>query len=108
MWAGYSQGPALWNPVMPSNLRIDPERLWASLMETAAIGGTPKGGINRQALSTEDAQMRGWFKREAEALGLKVTVDEVGNMCALRPGRLAELPPLPLVRQLHPPPTRAH
>jgi len=32
---------------MPSNLRIDPQRLWATLMETAAIGGTPKGGINR-------------------------------------------------------------
>ena len=25
---------------MPSNLRIDPERLWGTLMETAAIGGT--------------------------------------------------------------------
>ena len=41
---------------MPSNLRIDPERLWSTLMETAAIGGTAKGGINRQTLTVEDAQ----------------------------------------------------
>ena len=40
---------------MPSNLRIDPERLWSTLMETAAIGGTAKGGINRQTLTAEDA-----------------------------------------------------
>jgi hypothetical protein len=31
---------------MPSNLRIDTERLWAALMETAALGATAKGGIN--------------------------------------------------------------
>lgn len=33
------------------NLRIDPDRLWNSLMEMAQIGGTPKGGCNRQALT---------------------------------------------------------
>jgi len=43
---------------MPSNLRIDPQRLWATLMETAAIGGTPKGGINRQTLTAEVAKVR--------------------------------------------------
>ena len=30
-----------------TNLTINPQRLWDSLMETAAIGGTPKGGIKR-------------------------------------------------------------
>ena len=49
---------------MPSNLRIDPERLWGALMETAAIGGTVKGGINRQTLTEDDARVRSWFKRE--------------------------------------------
>ena len=29
------------------NLAIDAERLWGEIMETAAIGGTPKGGICR-------------------------------------------------------------
>src|ERR1700674_5198219 len=81
---------------MPSNLRIDPERLWSTLMETAAIGGTAKGGINRQTLTEHDGVVRAWFKRETEALGCHVTVDEVGNMFALRPGRHAELPAIAL------------
>jgi len=90
---------------MPSNLRIDPERLWATLMQTAAIGGTAKGGINRQTLTAEDGQVRGWFKREAEALGCRVTVDEVGNMFALRPGRRPDLAPIALGSHLDTQPT---
>jgi beta-ureidopropionase / N-carbamoyl-L-amino-acid hydrolase len=90
---------------MPSNLRIDPERLWAALMETAAIGATAKGGINRQTLTAEDAAARAWFKRETEALGCKVTVDEVGNMLAVRPGRRADLAPVALGSHLDTQPT---
>jgi N-carbamoyl-L-amino-acid hydrolase len=90
---------------MASNLRIDPERLWSTLMETAKIGGTAKGGINRQTLTAEDAQVRAWFRRETEALGCKVTVDEVGNMFALRSGRQPELPPIALGSHLDTQPT---
>ncbi len=90
---------------MPSNLRIDPERLWSTLMETAAIGATTKGGINRQTLTAEDGQVRAWFRREAEALGCRVTVDEVGNMFALRPGRRADLAPIALGSHLDTQPT---
>src|SRR5258707_2135408 len=90
---------------MPSNLRIDPERLWSSLMETAAIGGTAKGGINRQTLTEHDAVVRTWFKRESEALGCTVTVDEIGNMFALRPGRHPNLAPIALGSHLDTQPT---
>lgn len=90
---------------MPSNLLIDAERLWGTLMETAAIGGTVKGGINRQTLTEHDGEVRGWFKRQAEALGCKVTVDEVGNMFALRPGRRADLAPIALGSHLDTQPT---
>jgi N-carbamoyl-L-amino-acid hydrolase len=90
---------------MPSNLRIDSDRLWSTLMETAAIGGTAKGGINRQTLTAEDAAVRAWFKREAQALGCTVTVDEVGNMLALRPGRRADLAPIALGSHLDTQPT---
>jgi beta-ureidopropionase / N-carbamoyl-L-amino-acid hydrolase len=90
---------------MPSNLRIDPERLWGTLMETAAIGATVKGGINRQTLTAEDAAVRAWFKRETEALGCKVSVDEVGNMFALRPGRRSDLAPIALGSHLDTQPT---
>src|SRR5581483_11300356 len=90
---------------MPSNLRIDPERLWGTLTETAAFGGTAKGGINRQTLTAEDGKVRAWFKRQAEALGATVTVDEVGNMFALRPGRRADLAPIALGSHLDTQPT---
>jgi beta-ureidopropionase / N-carbamoyl-L-amino-acid hydrolase len=90
---------------MPSNLRIDPERLWSTLMETAAIGGTAKGGINRQTLTEDDAKVRTWFKRTTEALGCKVSVDEVGNMFALRSGRRADLAPIALGSHLDTQPT---
>ena len=90
---------------MPSNLRIDADRLWSTLMETAAIGGTTKGGINRQTLTAEDGVVRAWFKRQAEALGCAVTVDEVGNMFALRRGKHADLAPIALGSHLDTQPT---
>jgi N-carbamoyl-L-amino-acid hydrolase len=90
---------------MPSNLRIDPERLWATLMETAAIGATAKGGINRQTLTPQDGKVRAWFRRECEALGLRVVVDEVGNILALRRGRRPELAPIALGSHLDTQPT---
>ncbi|HXE67937.1 MAG TPA: Zn-dependent hydrolase [Hyphomicrobiaceae bacterium] len=90
---------------MPSNLRIDPERLWSTLMETGAIGATAKGGINRQTLTAADAAVRTWFQREAETLGCSVTVDEIGNMFALRAGRQPGLAPIALGSHLDTQPT---
>jgi hypothetical protein len=43
---------------MAVNLRINGDRLWSSIMETARFGGTPKGGIRRLALTKEDAAVR--------------------------------------------------
>src|SRR6266705_7217590 len=71
------------------NLKIDGERLWGELMETAAIGGTPKGGICRLTLSDLDRRVRDWFKVRAEQLGCTVAIDDMGAMFARRrgPGR---------------------
>ena len=41
-----------------SKLRINGPRLWASLMELARIGATPKGGVCRLALTELDKQGR--------------------------------------------------
>jgi N-carbamoyl-L-amino-acid hydrolase len=38
------------------NLTINAERLWREVMETAAIGATPKGGICRLTLTDLDRQ----------------------------------------------------
>ena len=68
-------------------LRINGERLWASLMELAQIGATPKGGVRRLTLTDIDRQGRDYFRAQCEAAGLAVRVDAIGNMFARRPGR---------------------
>ncbi|HEU6440782.1 MAG TPA: Zn-dependent hydrolase [Microvirga sp.] len=90
---------------MISNLQIDARRLWGSLMETARIGGTPRGGISRLTLTETDRQVRDWLKQECERLGCTVTVDEVGNMFAVRPGRRSDLPPIAIGSHLDTQPT---
>jgi beta-ureidopropionase / N-carbamoyl-L-amino-acid hydrolase len=76
------------------NLKVDGERLWASLMELAAIGATAKGGVCRLAASDLDGEARRLFIRWCEAAGCIVTVDAVGNIFARRPGRTPDLPPV--------------
>ena len=48
------------------NLAINAERLWGEIMETAAIGGTLKGGVCRLTLTELDRQVRDWFQARAE------------------------------------------
>src|SRR5262245_2587614 len=87
------------------NLTINPERLWRELMETAAIGATPKGGICRLTLTDLDRQVRDWFKQRVEALGCTVTVDDMGAMFARRPGLRADVPPILMGSHLDTQPT---
>jgi N-carbamoyl-L-amino-acid hydrolase len=87
------------------NLTINAERLWDTLMETGAIGGTPKGGICRLTLTDLDREVRDWFRRRCEALGCTVTVDDMGAMFARRPGQRADLPPIAMGSHLDTQPT---
>ncbi|MDP3898530.1 MAG: Zn-dependent hydrolase [Mesorhizobium sp.] len=68
------------------NLRINPDRLWDSLMEMAKIGPGIAGGNNRQTLTDEDGEGRHLFKRWCDAAGLVTGVDEMGTMFARREG----------------------
>jgi N-carbamoyl-L-amino-acid hydrolase len=86
-------------------LQIDAQRLWDSLMETAQIGATAKGGICRLTLTDLDRQVRDWLKAQCAALGCAVTVDEVGNMFARRPGKNSTLPPIAIGSHLDTQPT---
>ncbi len=88
-----------------SNLTINPQRLWDSLMETAAFGGTVKGGIKRLTVSDEDKRVRDWFKAECEKLGCTVEIDEVGNMFATRPGKRNDILPIAMGSHLDTQPT---
>lgn len=69
------------------NLPVSGARLWDSLMAMARIGGTPKGGCNRQTLTDLDGEGRALLRRWAEEIGCGVTVDRVGNMIIRREGR---------------------
>lgn len=90
---------------MSDNLAIDPDRLWASIMETACIGATPKGGICRLALTELDREVRDWFCAQCVAVGCTVTIDDMGNIFARRPGRNPALAPIAIGSHLDTQPT---
>ncbi|MEO5845324.1 MAG: hydantoinase/carbamoylase family amidase, partial [Caldimonas sp.] len=75
-------------------LRIDGDRLWASLMELAQIGATPKGGVCRLALTDLDRQGRDLVTRWAREAGMTVVIDRIGNGFMRRAGRNVSLPPV--------------
>lgn len=67
-------------------LKINGERLWASLMSMAEIGATARGGSCRLALSAEDKAGRELFSHWCKAAGLTLSVDAIGNLFARRAG----------------------
>ena len=80
--------------VSVKNLRIDPDRLWDSLMEMAKIGPGIAGGNNRQTLTDEDAEGRALFQTWCEKAGMDMGVDTMGNMFATRAGTDPEALPV--------------
>nr|WP_314546824.1 Zn-dependent hydrolase [uncultured Massilia sp.] len=77
-----------------NDLRIDGQRLWQSLMDLARIGATDKGGVKRLALTDLDRQGRELVIGWAEAEGLAVSVDRIGNVFMRREGSDPSLPPV--------------
>ena len=74
------------------NLRINKDRLWQSLMEMGKIGGTEKGGCNRLAATDLDGQARDLFVSWCKEAGCSISVDQMGNIFARRPGKNNDLP----------------
>lgn len=77
-----------------SKLKINGNRLWQSIMETAKIGATSQGGLRRLALTDLDRQVRDLFVTWCREAGCVVTVDQMGNIFARRPGTDDSLPPI--------------
>ncbi|WP_300241067.1 Zn-dependent hydrolase [Pseudomonas sp.] len=67
-------------------LKINGQRLWASLMAMAEIGATARGGSCRLALSDEDRAGRELFAHWCTQAGMTLSVDPIGNLFARRPG----------------------
>jgi N-carbamoyl-L-amino-acid hydrolase len=76
------------------NLRINPDRLWDSIMEMAKIGPGVAGGNNRQTLTDEDGEGRKLFKKWCEEAGLEMGLDQMGTMFARREGTDPEALPV--------------
>lgn len=85
--------------------RINAQRLWDDIQATTRYGATPKGGIRRLTLDAEDVQARAWFAQQCAALGCTLTIDDMGNMFALRAGRDAARAPIAIGSHLDTQPT---
>lgn len=75
-------------------VQINGERLWASLMEMAQIGGTDKGGCNRQALTDKDKAGRELFISWCKDIGCTLRTDQMGNLFLRKAGTNDTLPPV--------------
>jgi len=90
---------------MVETLQINGERLWRSLMDLAEIGATPVGGVNRQALTAEDARGRRLFSDWSRTAGCTMHTDAIGNLVARLPGRQPGLPAIMIGSHLDTQPT---
>jgi len=92
-------------PAPGENLRINPTRLWDSLMDMAKVGPGIAGGNNRQTLTDADSEGRHLFARWCADAGLTMGVDTMGNMFATRPGTDPEALPVYMGSHLDTQPT---
>ena len=74
-------------------MKIDRRRLEQSIEELGRIGETPRGGLTRLALTDEDRRGRDWMVARMKDAGLRVSVDQMGNIFGERPGA-EPLPPV--------------
>lgn len=62
-------------------------------------------GMARLALNDDDKKVREWLTEQAQAIGCTVTVDQMGNMFAVRPGKVNGVPPVMMGSHLDTQPT---
>jgi N-carbamoyl-L-amino-acid hydrolase len=74
-------------------MKVDRNRLEKSIEELGRIGATPRGGLTRLALTDEDKRGRDWLVERMKEAGLRVTVDQMGNIFGERAG-VESLPPV--------------
>jgi N-carbamoyl-L-amino-acid hydrolase len=74
-------------------MRIDRRRLERAIEELGAVGATQRGGLSRLALSDEDKRGRDLVVAWMRQAGLRVSVDQMGNIFGERGGEPG-LPPV--------------
>ncbi len=74
-------------------MRINRKRLEQAFEALGRIGETPNGGLTRLALTDEDKRARDQMVAWMKEAGLRVSVDQMGNIFGERPGT-ETLPPV--------------
>ena len=75
-------------------LRINGKRLEQRILELAEFGKNVQGGVSRVAFSDADIQGRDFLLSLMKDAGLKIRIDEAGNIIGRREGCNPELPPI--------------
>ena len=73
-------------------MKIDRTRLGQSIEELGRIGATERGGLTRVALTDEDKRGRDLLVRWMREAGLRVSVDQMGNIFGERAGQPGQPP----------------
>ena len=73
---------------------VDGRRLWERHLAMAKIGRTERGGVNRQALTPEDAEGRNLLLSWAAQRNYSASIDAIGNLFVRRPGLDAQAAPV--------------
>ncbi|HXH74551.1 MAG TPA: Zn-dependent hydrolase [Bacteriovoracaceae bacterium] len=77
-----------------TNLQVNSDRLWKSLMDMAKIGATEKGGVCRLALTDLDKEARDLYVKWCKEAGCTIRIDKMGNIFARRAGQDNNLAPV--------------
>lgn len=77
---------------MKASSFVDPERMRRRFETLSAVGATPAGGVNRQALSREDARAQALFVAWGLERGFIALTDAAGNLFLRRPGTQLQAP----------------
>lgn len=83
------------------SLKVNGSRMMDTLHKTCDWGKAhswgghhTETGMARLSLNDDDKKVRDWLRTEAESLGCTVTVDQMGNMFAVRPGKVKDAAPV--------------
>jgi len=79
---------------MKASDKVDHLRVNNRLGEMAKIGATLRGGVNRQALSKEDAAAQNLLVAWGAEIGLEPSIDDIGNLFLRLEGRDPTLDPV--------------
>ena len=88
---------------MASMFHIAP-LLWLTALTTLYSHPT-ETGMARLSLNDADKEIRNWFLSTAKSLDCKTSIDQMGNLFAIRPGKNHSAPPIMMGSHLDTQPT---